>query len=73
MAKSSVADLESFQNVRLKFSYNLLTAYLNINSLRNQVIDLGEILKDLLLDYLVIVKPNWMNVFQMTNLSLMDI
>ena len=34
------------------------------------MIDLGEILKYLLLDYLVIVKLSWMNVFQMTNLSL---
>ena len=32
---------------------NLLIAYLNIRSLRNKVIDSGEILKDLSLDYLV--------------------
>ena len=42
------------QNDRLKFLHNPLIAYLNINSLRNKVIDLGEILKDLPLDYLVI-------------------
>ena len=38
------------QNDRLKFLHNLLIVYLNVNSLRNKVIDLGEILKD----YLVI-------------------
>ena len=42
------------QNDRLKFLYNPLTAYLNINSLRNKVIDLGEILKDFPLVYLAI-------------------
>ena len=50
----SAADLEMLQNDRLKFLHNPLIAYLNINSLRNKVIDLGEILKDLPLDYLVI-------------------
>ena len=43
-----------FQNDRLKFLQNPLIAYLNINSLRNKVTDLKEILKDLLLDDLVI-------------------
>ena len=42
------------QNDRLKFLHNPLIAYLNINSLREKVIDSGEILKDLPLDYLVI-------------------
>ena len=42
------------QDDRLKLLHNPLIAYLNINSLRNKVIDLGEILKDLLLDYIVI-------------------
>ena len=42
------------QNYRLKFLHNSLIAYLNINSLRNKVLDLGEILKDFPLDYLVI-------------------
>ena len=53
-SKPSAADLEMLQNDRLKFLHNPLIAYLNINSLRNKVIDLGEILKDLPLDYLVI-------------------
>ena len=54
VSKSSAADLEMLQNDRLKFLHNPRIAYLNINSLRNKVIDLGEILKDLPLDYLVI-------------------
>ena len=54
VSKSSAADLEMLQNDRLKFLHNPLIAYLNINSLRNKLIDLGKILKDLPLDYLVI-------------------
>ena len=50
----SAADLEMLQNDILKFLYNPLIAYLNINCFRNNVIDLGEILKDLPLEYLVI-------------------
>ena len=42
------------QNDRLKFLHNPLITYLNIDSFRNKVIDLGEILKDLPLDYLLI-------------------
>ena len=53
-SKPSAADLEMLQNDRLKFLHNPRIAYLNICSLRNKVIDLGEILKDLPLDYLVI-------------------
>ena len=56
VSKSSVADLEMLQDDRLKFLHNPLIAYLNTNSLRNKVIDLGEILKDLPLDYIVIIE-----------------
>ena len=56
VSKSSSADLQMFQNDRLKFLHNPLITYLNINCLRNKVIDLGKILKDLPLDYLVINK-----------------
>ena len=48
VSKSSAADLKMLQNNRLKFLLDLFIAYLNINSLRNKVIDLGEILKYLL-------------------------
>ena len=52
--KSSATDLVILQNDRLPFLHNPLIAFLNINSLRNKVIDLGDILKNLPLDYLVI-------------------
>ena len=42
------------KNDRMTFLHNPLIGYLNLNSLRNKVIDLGEILKDLPLDYVVI-------------------
>ena len=44
------------QNDRLRFLHNPLITYLNINSLWNKVIDLGEILKNLPLNNLVITK-----------------
>ena len=56
VSKSSAADLEMLQNDRLKFLHNPRIAYLNINSLGNKVIDLGGILKDLPLDYLVVIR-----------------
>ena len=42
------------KNDRLKFLNNPLIVCLNINSLRNKVIELGVILRELPLDYLVI-------------------
>ena len=52
--KCSAADLQMLKNDRLKFLNNPFIAHLNINSFRNKVIELGVILKDLPLDYLVI-------------------
>ena len=40
VSKFSAADLEMLQDDRLKLLHNPLIAYLNINSLRNKVIDL---------------------------------
>ena len=54
VSKYSAAHLEILKNDRLKFLNNPLIACLNINSLRNKVIELGVILKELPLDYLVI-------------------
>ena len=54
VSKSSAADLEMLRDDRLKLLRNPLIAFLNINSLKNKVIDLEEILKDLPLDYIVI-------------------
>ena len=72
VSKSSVADLEMHQNDRLKFLYNLPIVYLNINSLRNKVIDLGEILKDFPLNYLVISETKLDESLKMPNLSSID-
>ena len=71
VSKSSAADLEMLQDDKLKLLYNLLIAYLNINSLRNKVIDLGEILKDLPLVYIVISETK-LEFSQIPNLSSMD-
>ena len=46
--------MESFRNIRKKYFKNPLMGYLNINSLRNKIVDLREIVKCLELDYLVI-------------------
>ena len=48
------ADLQIIQDDRVKFHNNPLLGYLNINSLRNKVIDLTFIFKDLSLDYFVL-------------------
>ena len=41
------------QNDRLKFLHNPRLAYLNINSVRNNVVDSGAIVKNLPLDYVI--------------------
>ena len=45
-------DLQMLLNERLKFNKNPLLGYLNINSLRNKIINLGEIIQYLNLDSL---------------------
>ena len=58
------------QNDRMNFLHNRLIGYLNINSFRNKVIDLGEILKDLPLDYLVISETKLDESFSNSQLKL---
>ena len=65
--KSSTAELEMLQNDRLKFLRNPLIAFLIINSLRNKIIDLGEILKDLLPPNLVNIETKLVKAPQMPN------
>ena len=48
------SDLQILQNLRLKYNNNFLFGYININSLRNKIIDLREIIYNLRLDYFVI-------------------
>ena len=55
------------QNDRLKFLRNPLIAFLIINSLRNKIIDLGEILKDLLPPNLVNIETKLVKAPQMPN------
>ena len=49
-----LSGMESFWNIRKKYFKNPLLGYLNINNLRNKIIDLREIVKYLELDYFVI-------------------
>ena len=44
---------EAIRENRLKYVNNPLIGYLNINSLRNKIVDLREIILELSLDYLV--------------------
>ena len=46
-------DLQMLRNERLEFNKNPLVSYLNINSLRNKIIGLKEIIQYLNLDYFV--------------------
>ena len=56
--KNSVSNQSSDPQVlgknRLKYPNNLLIGYLNINSLRNKIIDVREVIEKLSLDYFVI-------------------
>ena len=45
---------EAVRENRLKYVNNPLIGYLNINSLRNKIVDLREIILELPLDYLVL-------------------
>ena len=47
-------DLQMLQNECLKFNKNPLVGYLNINSLRNKIMDFREIVQYLYLDYFVL-------------------
>ena len=47
-------DLETLGQHRLKYINNPLISYLNINSLRNKIVDLREIMRKLSPDYLVL-------------------
>ena len=47
-------DLQILHDLTLKYPQNLLIGYLNINSLRNKIIDLREIISYLQLDHFVL-------------------
>ena len=46
--------IQILHDLRLKYPRNLLIGYLNINSLRNKIIDFREIISYLQLDYFVL-------------------
>ena len=49
-----MSDLQILRKLRLKYPRNLLIGYLNINSLRNKIIDVRELIGRLQFDYFVI-------------------
>ena len=50
--------MEDLRNIRKKYFKNSLTGYLNINSPRNKILDLREIVKYLELGYFVLSETN---------------
>ena len=70
VSKSFAAHLEMLQIDRLKFLHNPLITHLHINSLRNKVIYLGEILKGLPVVYLVISETKLNESFSKTQFKL---
>ena len=51
---SYFSDLEAFRKCKLQYPKNPAIGYLNINSLRNKIVDLREIMSDISLDYFVV-------------------
>ena len=49
-----ISDLQFLRKLRLKYPRNPFIGYLNINSLRNKIIDVREMISRLQLDYFVI-------------------
>ena len=72
-------DLEKLEEGRLNYPKNSLIAYLNINSLRNKMIDLGDIMSYLSPEYLVLSetkldnRPNLAYLITKLELDLIDI
>ena len=63
-------DLEKLRDARLRYLKQPLIAYLNINSLRNKVIDLKEIVGYLSPDYLVLSETKLDNSFPSAQFNL---
>ena len=51
---SCFSDLEAFCKCKLQYPKNQAIGYLNINSLRKKIVDLGEIMSSISLDYFVV-------------------
>ena len=63
------AGFEALRENRLKYVNNPLIDYLNINSLRNKIVDLREIILKLSLDYLVISEQKSTKAFLQRNFT----
>ena len=57
------SDLQSLKLVRSDNTENPMIGYLNLNSLRNKIIDLREVLKHISLDYFVVSETKLDNSF----------
>ena len=66
------SDLQVLRNLRLKFPKKFLIGYLNINSLRNKIIDLREVMQVLQLDYFVVSETKLDNSFPSAQFYLSD-
>ena len=51
---SCFSDLEAFRKCKLKYPKNPVIGHLNINSLRNEIVDLRETMSGISLDYFVV-------------------
>ena len=63
-------DLEKLRDARLRYLKRSLFAYLNVNSLKNKVTDLKEIVGYLSLDYLVLSETKLDDSFPLAQFSL---
>ena len=52
--RSFFSDVETFRKCKLQYPKNPAIGYLSINSLRNKIVDLREIMSDISLDYFVV-------------------
>ena len=65
-------DLQSLKAARSDNTENPMIGYLNINSLRNKIIDLREVLKHISLDYFVLSETKLDNSFSCTQFQISD-
>ena len=65
-------DLEKLKEARLDYLKIPLIAYLNINTLRNKILDLGEIMSSLSPDYLVLSETKLDDSFASAQFIILD-
>ena len=67
-----ISDLQILRKLRLKYPRNPLIGYININSLRNKIIDVREMIGRLQLDYFVISETKLDSSFPSTQFHIGD-